>query len=59
MESYNILLFIIICIVNYELLQTVLGAQPSSRCLSIDVSSSKCWSILTYPKRHEPSLDMW
>ena len=37
----------------------VLGAQLSSRCLSIDGSSSKCWSISTYPKRHEPSLDIW
>ncbi|XP_029169100.1 uncharacterized protein LOC114939039 isoform X1 [Nylanderia fulva] len=36
-----------------------IGAQLSSRCLSIDGSSSKCWSILTYPKRHEPSLDIW
>ena len=25
----------------------------------IDGSSSKSWSILTYPKRHEPSLDIW
>ena len=37
----------------------VLGAQLSSRCFSIDGSSSKCWSILTYLKRHEPSLDIW
>ena len=37
----------------------ILGAQLSSRCLSIEGSSSKCWSILTYPKRHEPSLDIW
>ena len=35
----------------------LLGAQLSSRCLSIDGSSSKCWSILTYPKRHEPSFE--
>jgi len=39
--------------------EIVLGAQLSSRYLSIDGSSSKCWSILTYPKRHEPSLDIW
>ena len=37
----------------------VLGAQLSSRCLSIDGSRSKCWLILTYPKRPEPSLDIW
>ena len=35
------------------------GAQLSSRCLSIDGSSNKCGSILTYPKRHELSLDIW
>ena len=37
----------------------LLGAQLSSHCLSKDGSSSKCWSIFTYPKRHEPSLDIW
>ena len=37
----------------------LLGAQLSSRCLSIDGSSSKCRSILTYPKRHKPDLDIW
>ena len=30
--------------------------QLSSHCLSIEGSNNKCWSILTYPKRHEPSL---
>ena len=25
----------------------------------IDGSSSKCWSILTYSKRYEPSLNIW
>ena len=35
----------------------VLGAQLSSHCLSIDGFISKCWSILTYPKFHELSLD--
>ena len=35
------------------------GAQLSSRCLSMDGSSHKGWSILTYPERHEPSLDIW
>ena len=40
---------------NYYLL----GVQLSFRCLSTDSSCSKCWSILTYPKRHEPSLDIW
>ena len=35
----------------------LLGSQLSCRCLSIDGSISKCWSILTYPKHHEPSLD--
>ena len=37
----------------------LLGAHLSSHCLSIDGSSSKCWSTLTYPERHEPSLDTW
>ena len=40
-------------------LKKILGAHLSSRCLSIDGSSSKFWSILRYPKRHEPSLDIW
>ena len=34
----------------------VLGAQLSSRCLSIDGSSSKCRPILTYTKRHSPDI---
>ena len=42
----------------YEIIKMILGAQLSSRCLWIDGSSSKCWSILTYPKRHESSLDI-
>ena len=37
----------------------LLGAQLSSRFLWTDGSISKCRSILTYPKRHEPSLDIW
>ena len=35
------------------------GAQLNYRCLSIDGSSSKFWSTLTYLKRHEPNLDIW
>ena len=45
--------------VNFFFLRLLLGEQLSSRCLSIDGSSSKCWSILTHPKRREPSLDIW
>ena len=41
------------------LIRVLLGAQLSSRCLWIDGSSSKFWSILTYPKRHESSLDIF
>ena len=51
------------CNMNFETFYSkkeyLLGAQPSSRCLWIDGSSSKCWSILTYPKLHESSLDIW
>ena len=35
----------------------VLGARLSSRYLSIYDSRSKCWSILTCPKRYEPCLE--
>ena len=50
---------IIIYINRFSLLNDILDAQLSSRCLSIDSPSSKCWLILTYPKQHEPSLDIW
>ena len=43
---------------DYPYLKNILGAQLSYHCLSIDGSSRKCWSILTYPKRHESSLDI-